>query len=318
MLKWPWLLIAVASVVGVLVVACGGVAFTAANLPALFGAFTRTSDLPYGADARQRLDVYAPHGSGDRPVIVFWYGGSFSSGQKARYRFVGAALANAGYVAILPDYRLYPQVKFPAFVADAAAALVWAHAHAREYGGDPQRLYVMGHSAGAWLAAMLAYDSRYLAAAGGQRGWIDGLIGLSGPYALAPDTAQLHAIFAPPYSAADWQPVRFVNAASPPALLLHGQDDHVVAVRHTESLSAALRGAGVAVTTRLYEHRTHADTIAALALLARGRAPVLAQIAAFIGRRSTREPPAADAHDQRAKRSVALTSSWTVPASNAE
>lgn len=318
MLKSIWFVIALVMLLSALVITCGGLGFAAANLPAAFGAFTRITGFAYGPDARQRLDLYVPQGGGARPVVVFWYGGSFDSGLRVRYRFVGAALANAGYLAILPDYRVYPQVKFPGFAQDAAQALVWAHEHARQYGGDPQRLFVMGHSAGAWLAAMLAYNPRYLAAAGGERRWIHGLIGLSGPYALAPDTAQLHAIFGPPYTPADWQPVRFVDAAAPPSLLLHGLDDTTVSVRHTRALTAALQAAGVAVDARLYPHRAHADTVAALAVLARGRAPVLAQIRAFIDGEAARAPQRADSPVQRANRSVALTSSWMVPASNAE
>ena len=282
--KWPALAIAALGAVAAWIGACGGFAFTVANIPALFGPFARTSNIAYGRDPRQRLDVYAPRGARSRALVIFWYGGRFDSGDKARYRFVGAALANAGYVAVLPNYRLYPQVKFPLFVDDGALALVWAHQHAREYGADPERLYLMGHSAGAWLAAMLAFDGRYLAGAGAERRWVRGFIGLSGPYALAPDTAELHTIFAPPFTPANWQPVRFVDASAPRSLLLQGRADKVVGLSHAEKLERALRGAGVAVEAHYFDDRGHADTVAALSVAARARAPVLEEIRAFIAR----------------------------------
>src|SRR5689334_16659544 len=127
-----------------IVASCGGIAFTAANVPALFGKFERRADLAYGSLERQRLDVYVPEGAAARPIIVFWYGGAWEHGDKSNYRFVGATLAQAGYVAVLPDYRLYPQVRFPAFVDDGAAALAWVAAHAGEIGGDRRRIFVAG------------------------------------------------------------------------------------------------------------------------------------------------------------------------------
>jgi acetyl esterase/lipase len=291
-----------------LVAACGGLAFTVANAPAaLAGGFDRRADLSYGTHERHQLDVYVPDGEmRDRPVVVFWYGGAWTQGSKEQYRFVGAALAREGFVAVLPDYRLHPSVKFPAFVEDGALALRYVREHAHEWGGDPQRLYLMGHSAGAHLAAMLAFDGRYLARVGGSADWIDGLIGLSGPYALEPNSATLNAIFDAPYTPEDWQPVRYVDRAAPATLLLHGADDAVVTVRHTLRLAQALRETGVAVEERIYEGRGHADTVAALSLPARRRAPVLADVRRFIERQDF------------AKRSVARISSCVMPASKAE
>ena len=129
--------------------ACGGAAFALVNLPAKMSQHVRTADLAYGGLPRQRLDVYQPNGLGLRPIIVFWYGGGWTRGDKDNYRFVGAALADAGYVAVLPDYRLYPEVEFPAFIEDGAAAVAWTVANAARFGGDPDRIYLAGHSAGA-------------------------------------------------------------------------------------------------------------------------------------------------------------------------
>ncbi len=226
------------------VISCGGLAFTAANAPAWFGEFHRTADIPYGDHARQRLDVYTPKGAAaagkTRPIIVFWYGGSFERGRKSQYRFVGAALAEAGYVAVLPDYRLYPEVKFPDFIDDGARAVAWAHSHAAQIGGDASRIYLAGHSAGAHIAAMLAYDSGRLARVGVDAAVIRGFIGLSGPYALDPNTDSLRTIFSEPYGFDDWQPAKRVRAGAPPALLIHGEADTVVSVSH-----ARAHGSGV-------------------------------------------------------------------------
>lgn len=273
----------VALVAALTVVACGGIAFTAANAPALFGNFDRRADIAYGALARQRLDVYSPKGATVRPIIVFWYGGGWERGDKSHYRFVGATLAEAGYVAVLPDYRLYPEARFPAFVDDGAAAVAWVMAHAREIGGDPGRIYVAGHSAGAHIAAMLAYDPARLESVGVMPGSIRGFIGLSGPYALDPNDATLDAIFAAPYTHADWQPVQRARTGAPPALLLHGEADDVVDVAHARRMAEKLESLGVPVTLRTFPGRDHRDTVAAFAAPARNKLPVLREISGFIG-----------------------------------
>jgi acetyl esterase/lipase len=273
---------------------CTTLMFAAANIPAAFGDYEMRRNLAYGQHVRQRLDVYVPDQvpPGGAPVIVFWHGGGWVDGDRARYRFVGATLADAGYVVVLPDYRLYPEVRFPAFVEDAALALKWVHDNAARFGGDAAKLFVMGHSAGAHQAALLVLDPRYLNAVGGDRRWIRGLIGLSGPYALMPDTDLLRRIFAAPATPADWQAVAHVDGAAPPTLLAHGENDGIVWIAHSEALATALRAAGVDVTLRRYAHRNHADTVAALSRPARGRAPVLADIRAFVARICASPAPA--------------------------
>jgi acetyl esterase/lipase len=262
---------------------CSSLVFTAANAPAHFGEFRRTADIAYAPGPRHSLDVYVPtRGTGTRPIVVFWYGGGWEQGRKSQYRFVGAALAEAGYVAVLPDYRLYAEARFPAFIEDGAAALAWVVSHAAEIGGDPGRVYLAGHSAGAHLAAMLAYDPRWVARAGVPAGSIHGFIGMSGPYALDPDEPVYRAIFSAPYGLDDWQPVRLARAGSPPALLLHGEVDTVVSVAHAEALRRALETAGVEAGLRIYPGRGHRDTVAALAALAPHKLPVMAEIRRFI------------------------------------
>ena len=262
--------------------ACTGSSFYIANAPAYFGSYRRAANLPYGQGPRQKLDVYSPKDAGKHPVVVFFYGGSWTTGEKARYRFVGAALAERGFVAVLPDYRLYPEVKFPEFMNDGARAVAWTESHAAEYGGDPTRIVLMGHSAGAHMAALLALNNTYLTKAGAKPGSIVGLVGLSGPYALTPNSDQLRATFGPPYTPYDWQPVQFVSDKSPPALLLHGIDDTVVKVAHAEKLRDALLSHKVRVETHLYPDRGHADTVAPFALVARRRTAALDQTISFL------------------------------------
>lgn len=282
---------------------CTAVAFGIANVPALVGDHERHADLRYAAGPRHTLDVYVPRTAARAPVVVFWYGGAWTAGSKGHYRFVGATLAAAGYVVVIPDYRLYPHAKFPDFIDDGAAALRWTYSHVAALGGDPDRIWLMGHSAGAHAAAMLALDARRLDAAGVPRSAIRGLIGLSGPYVLEPNSDELRAIFAPPWKPADWQPVRFVTPGAPPALLLHGAADDVVVPAHSERLAQALRDAGVTVDHEVYAGRSHTDTLAALSRPARRRAPVQAAIQAFIERTGapavTAVPPGTPPGDDR-------------------
>lgn len=271
---------------------CGGFGFFVANAPNPFGSFNRTSNLAYGNDARQRLDVYAPKSADNRPIVVFFYGGSWTMGLKADYGFVGAALAERGYVTVIPDYRLFPQVRFPGFMDDGALALAWVRHHARDFGGDPDRLVLMGHSAGAYIAALLALNDAYLEKAGVPASSVVALVGLSGPYALVPDTDTLRTIFSSPYTPADWQPVRFAGARSPPTLLLHGLDDDIVYYSHSVKLRDALLSHGADVETHFYPKRGHADTIASFALVARFRTPALRQTIDFLHRVTEARVPA--------------------------
>src|SRR6202046_5725086 len=161
---------------------CERVGFLAVNVPAAFGSYQRHANIAYGPDPQQRLDVYVPESAAlePRPMVLFWHGGRWRYGDKADYRFVGVALAESGYVTVVANYRHYPEVKMPGFMQDAALAALWAAAHADEYGGGRDRLYLMGHSAGAHLAALVTLDPRYFAASGQAAPHIAGLIGLSG------------------------------------------------------------------------------------------------------------------------------------------
>jgi acetyl esterase/lipase len=186
-------------------------------------------------------------------------------------------------VAVLPNYRHYPEVKMPGFMDDAARAASWAATHCAEFGADPNLMYLMGHSAGAHLAALVTLDPRYFAAAGTPRPPIAGVIGLSGPYDFLPlREADVQDMFGPPPIYPESQPINFVRSDAPPMLLVHGVRDDTVWPKNSRNLASLLRAHGVPATLKLYPKLVHADTVAALSLPARGRAPTLADIAAFV------------------------------------
>jgi len=234
------------------------------------------------------LDVYAPaERQGALPVIVFIYGGSWRSGDKDDYEFLGAALASRGFVTVLPDYRLVPEVRFPDFVGDCAAAVRWVEDHAGEYGGDPRRVVLVGHSAGAYNAIMLALAGDYLRAAGVDASAIRGAVGLAGPYDFIPfDVDATRNAFGQAPDPVLTQPVHFARADAPPLLLLWGEDDTTVGPRNLESLARVQRAAGGSVETKIYENVDHVDILLALSRPFRGRAPVLDDVTAF-ARRAT-------------------------------
>ena len=203
-------------------------------------AYLRTADLPYGDGARRKLDVYQPRTPGPHPVVVFFYGGSWRGGDRGDYLFVGEALAAMGVVAILPDYRVYPDARYPDFVEDAAAAVRWVVAHAGDYGGDPSRLAVMGHSAGAHIAALLALDRRFAIDAS-----IKGFVGLAGPYSFDPlEYASTRAVFGHLPDPGIVRPVAYARRDAPPCLLLHGADDTTVGPYNSADLAKALTAVG--------------------------------------------------------------------------
>lgn len=244
-----------------------------------------TTDRAYADGTRHGLDVYAPAGGGKgRPVVVFFYGGGWEDGERALYRFVGSALASRGFVTIIPDYRVYPEVRFPDFLEDGARAVRWARDHAGEFGGDEARLFLAGHSAGAHIAAMLALDGQWMAAEGmDSRRDIAGLIGLAGPYDFLPlHSRTLEEIFGPEQTRALSQPINFVAGGEPPAFLATGLNDITVDPGNTSRLAARLGRQGDRVTTRFYPRVDHRTLIGALSPPLRLFAPVLDDVAAFI------------------------------------
>ncbi len=242
-------------------------------------------DIAYAPGPRGMMDLYAPHDApAGLPVVVFFYGGAWQSGERGDYHFAAASLARRGLLVAVPDYRVYPAVQFPAFVADAAAATAAVLRRAAEWGGDARRVVVMGHSAGAYLAAMLALNPRFLHAAGASRDQLAGWIGLAGPYDFLPITgADIKLVFASANAdLRQTQPINFVDGQAPPALLLHGGRDKTVLPRNSLHLQAAIEAAGGAAELRIYPRLGHVGIVTGLAPLFRFRAPVMAHIRSFI------------------------------------
>lgn len=253
------------------------------------GSRLAAKDRRFAPGARGMLDVYAPEAAtagSALPVIVWIYGGSWNSGTKDGYGFAGRALAARGFVVVVPDYRLVPEIRFPGFLEDNAAAVRWVRANIAGLGGDPDRIVLAGHSAGAYNAAMLSLDPRWL---GEERRAVKGFAGLAGPYDFRPlDLDITRAAFAGVDDLAATQPVNFAGPGDPPALLLAGAKDRLVRPEGSRRLAARLADAGVEAETRLYPGVGHVGMVTALAKPLRGKAPVLDDLAAFVRRVTAR------------------------------
>ncbi|HEX4367624.1 MAG TPA: alpha/beta hydrolase [Rhodopila sp.] len=247
---------------------------------------TETQNVRYAPGNRHELDIYAPSGEKPAPVVVFIYGGGWKDGNKAEYRFVAAALAARGFLTVVPDYRLFPQVRFPAFLQDNAAAVAWTKANIGRYGGEPNRIFLMGHSAGAYNVAMLTLDKQWLAAVGLDPDRdIAGTIGLAGPYDFLPlHDPELEDIFAPAGDLRLSQPITFARGNAPPMFLAAGTADTTVLPRNTEHLAAAIRRDGGVVEERLYPGVNHTKIIGAMSGVLHWLAPSMADVTAFLNR----------------------------------
>lgn len=275
-----WALLA-ALTVGVMALKLDPLGAFNALIPKDRGSARIAKDVAYGEGARLKLDVYAPRSAAarPRPVIVFFYGGSWSSGRRQGYAFAARALAARGFVVVVPDYRLVPEVRYPDFLRDCAAAVRWTRRNAGRYGGDGERMVLTGHSAGAYNAAMLALDPGLL---GTDRAAVRGFAGLAGPYDFLPlDDPSTIAAFGAWPRPSETQPVVYASVRAPPALLLHGERDSRVKPRNSVKLAHLLRGAGGEVRLKLYPRLGHVGILTALAKPFRRQAPVLADVAAF-------------------------------------
>jgi acetyl esterase/lipase len=242
--------------------------------------------IAFGAHPRQKLDIYAPlSGPRPAPVVMFIYGGSWNSGARRDYAFVGRALAARGYVTVVVDYRLVPEVLYPVFVEDNALAVRWIRGNIQTYGGDPRRIAIVGHSAGAYNAVMLGLDRRFLRNTGVGSASIRAVAGLSGPYDFLPFTsAAAEAAFSRWPKLPETQPVNVVRSDAPPLFLASGDADTLVSVRNTRTLAARLRSAGASVEEKIYPGVDHAGTLTPFSWLFRDRTPVLDDLARFLDR----------------------------------
>ncbi|HLG87798.1 MAG TPA: alpha/beta hydrolase [Alphaproteobacteria bacterium] len=264
--------------------ACAPVDLLNATIPT--GDLTITRDVAYGTDARQRLDIYAPKSrSGALPVIIFFHGGAWQSGDRADYLFAAAAFAAKGAVVAIPDYRVYPTVTFPGFLADSAQATAWVHQNIGRWGGDRRNIFLIGHSAGAYNAVMLALDEEYLENAGLSTEDIAGAVGISGPYDFLPLTRpDVKPIFEVVSDMSLTQPIRFARRDAPPLLLLTGTADITVGPYNTLNLSERMHAVGGSVEEHLYPGIAHLGSVLALAPAFRWRASILDDIESFIRR----------------------------------
>ena len=271
-------------------------AFLAACTPARFldsvfpddAATTLIKDVSFGDHPRQKLDVYGPpDGKPGAPVAMFVYGGGWNTGSRREYQWAGKMLAAQGFVTVVADYRLTPEVSFPSFIEDVAAAVRWAVDHTPEHGGDPSRIVLVGHSAGAYNAAMVALDPRYLKAVGVDRKRIKAFAGLAGPYYF-PDLSGpvLSKTFAGAPDNKVYQTLDYAGPASPAAFLVAGDADKTVRPRNTERLAGALKTAGVEVESHIYPGQSHADVLLNLSRTFRGRSTQYAQLTGFLRRQA--------------------------------
>lgn len=237
------------------------------------------SDMAYGSDPRQSLDIYMPRETmGALPVVLFVHGGSWQEGNKNGYAFAGRALAAQGFMTLVMNYRLHPKDRYPAFIEDVALALRWAADNAKPLGGDPDKIFVMGHSAGGYNIAMAVLDERYAAI----RPKLSGVVTLAGPFDFLPlDTPATIKVFGGLSDLPSTQPINHARTDAPPFLLLHGSADKTVFPRNTIALDKALRQVGASSTIKMYEGLSHVGIILALSKPLRST-PVLADAVAFM------------------------------------
>ena len=225
----------------------------------------------YGPDPQQKLEMFVPAklikaGAAPYPVVVFIHGGGWDSGDPHYYRFIARALVPQGYAVVLPGYRLYPKTRFPGMLEDGAAALRWVHDHAAALGGDPTRVVLMGHSAGAYNAAMLALDRQWLGREGLDANQLRGFVGLAGPYDFLPlDTDASRHSFGNATDLPATQPIHFARRDAPPMLLLTGDADKTVRPRNSMALARAMTEAGRPMQAEVLPGLSHTRIIMLMA-----------------------------------------------------
>ncbi len=245
--------------------------------------FVLTKGISYGGNAQNRLDVYRPRDDRKRtPVVVFLYGGRWQSGSKEEYRLVGNALTRRGIVVIVPDYRMYPGALFPAWVEDAAQAVRWSVDNAHRFNGDTARIFVVGHSAGAHTAALLALDEKYLRSAGVAAHVLRGVVSMAGPVDTNWTDPDVQALMGPRDGWPMTYPASHIDGTEQPLLFLHGAGDETVAQINSSRLAARIRERGGCARSVSYAGVGHVELVVALALPWLRRAPVMDDIESFI------------------------------------
>lgn len=262
--------------------ACSSASFFVANVPLAFTDLDRFSDVPYGKEPWQKLDIYAPKSlKSPAPVLVFFYGGRWTFGNKEQYAFAALPFVKKGYIVVVPDYAKYPDVKFPTFVEDGAKSVAWVHDNIVAYNGDIERLYISGHSSGAHIAALINSDPRYLKAEGKNRSIIAAFAGLSGPYDFIPDEEDLKDMFGPADNYKNMQVTTFIDGKQPPMILLHGKEDKTVIMRNLLRLKDRIEKKGGVVEAKIYDGIDHKEIVGTLSWVWQDKAPVANDMDAF-------------------------------------
>ncbi len=280
-MKKPWWSVLIFLLISFGLQGCSGV--TILNTLSPRDGVQVTRSIVFDRQHELKLDVYQPANAHAAPVIVFFWGGRWEDGDKSMYRFVGAELASKGFVVVIPNYRLYPDVTFPAFVNDSAKAVAWTHEHIGQYGGSTNKIVLMGHSAGAYNAAMLALNPAYLKAVGGSRQWIRGMIGLGGPYDFLPLVEpDLKAIFGPPSQYPVTQPIHWADGTNPPMLLIESRADTIVYPKNTRNLYAKIKENGGPVEKFMVDDLSHPMLIGVVSNVLSSQSPILQKIVSFV------------------------------------
>ena len=252
------------------------------------------SAIEYGDSARQKLDIYLPKAADKsatlKKVIIFYYGGNWDSGERADYKFAAEALVSQGYIVVIPDYRVYPEVLFPEFMADPVSAAKWVKSNIKKYNGDANKVFLAGHSAGAHIAVMMAINAEYLAVASLKPNDFAGVIGLAGPYDFLPlKSDRLKIIFGAESEQWKSQPINFVDGNNPPLFLAVGMKDGTVWPRNSYNLAEKIKKNNGLVQLVTFENYGHIDMVAKLAKPLRGDGELLKAVADFIRKTSVKK-----------------------------
>jgi len=277
------------------------------NGPAVLSAVDRLAGGSGGAELKakiatgdhpqQKLVVWGAgnHSHKDplRPVLFFVHGGSWRWGDPEDYDFVGRAFVEQGFVVVLGGYRLEEAGKYPAMIEDTARAIAWTHEEITQYGGDPERIVITGHSAGAYNVMMTAVEDKWLAKHSLSNSDIAGVVGLSGPYDFLPlDSDSTIASFGH-VEAGDalngTQPINLVGDDAPPMVLFHGEKDTLVGMRHSRDLAGAASETGTEAALNLYPEMAHNDPLISIAAPWRSRRDIVPKIADFVRQQTASE-----------------------------
>lgn len=262
--------------------ACSKSVFFAANLPSYFGSQKVIADMDFGSKYNSKLNIYLPKNTKEsNPVIVFFYGGKWEDGSKDDYRFVADAFTELGYIVVIPDYVKYPQVKFPEWQYDAAKALAWTHNNISKYKGNAKELFVIGHSSGAHIGALLTVDNKYLAAEGGNRNWIKAFAGIAGPYHFIPEEDDLKDMFGPQQNYKYMHVTNYIDGKQPPMLLLWGKKDTIVGEININNMLPQLQETNSLYQVKYYDDLDHISIISSLTRYKRNKSKIYEDINSY-------------------------------------